>query len=161
MLSTLAVRTFKMPQSLNESLAKSQPPTSDANRSTESATKAEESFPKEVREPLSSHNPKHKPGVTFAAQDKLPKLPIPDLEHTLNKYLEALAPLQSGREHEETKAAVQEFLRTDGPELNDKLKKYSTGKSSYIEQFCKLHINACNVSNCLTHYHRVRFISQL
>ena len=137
MLSPMAVRTFKMPKSLNESLANSQSPASDANRSTTSATKAEESFPKESREPLSSQAPKHKPGVTFVAQDKLPKLPIPELEHTCNKYLDALAPIQSGREHEETKAAVQEFLRSDGPELNEKLKKYATGKTSYIEQFCE------------------------
>jgi carnitine O-acetyltransferase len=137
MLSPMAVRTFKMAKSLNGSLANSQSPSSDANRSTTSAAKTEESYPKESREPLPSQSPKLKPGVTFAAQDKLLKLPIPELEHTCNRYLDALAPLQSGREHEETKAAVQEFLRTDGPELNEKLKKYATGKTSYIEQFCK------------------------
>lgn len=48
-----------------------------------------------------------------------------------------LQPLQTGREHEETKGAVQEFLRSGGPELQEKLKKYATSKSSYIEQFCR------------------------
>ena len=137
MLSPMAVRTIKM---LNKSLANSQyTPSlpSDANRSMTSATKVEESLPKESREPLSSQAPKHKPGVTFAAQDKLPKLPIPDLESTCKRYLEALYPLQTAREHEETKAAVQDFLRSDGPELNEKLNKYANGKTSYIEQFCE------------------------
>jgi carnitine O-acetyltransferase len=76
-------------------------------------------------------------GITFAAQDKLPKLPIPELESTAVRYLEALRPLQSPREHAETKHAVNEFLREEGPDLQEKLKRYAQGKTSYIEQFCK------------------------
>lgn len=74
-------------------------------------------------------------GVTFSHQQDLPQLPIPDLESTAQRYLEALKPLQSPREHGETRNAVQEFLRHDGPDLQDKLGKYAEGKSSYIEQF--------------------------
>jgi carnitine O-acetyltransferase len=76
-------------------------------------------------------------GITFAAQDDLPKLPIPDLDHTCRKYLAALKPLQGQREHAETKLAVHDFLKHDGQELQDKLKSYAQGKTSYIEQFCK------------------------
>jgi carnitine O-acetyltransferase len=79
-------------------------------------------------------------GITFGAQDKLPKLPIPELESTTGRYLEALKPLQSPREHAETKHAVNEFLREEGPDLQDKLKRYAQGKTSYIEQFC---MSAC------------------
>ena len=78
----------------------------------------------------------HKAGITFAAQDRLPKLPIPELDSTCIKYLNALKPLQGHREHEETAIAVQEFLKNEGPELQARLKKYATGKTSYIEQFC-------------------------
>ncbi|KAG6123476.1 hypothetical protein E4U13_005963 [Claviceps humidiphila] len=74
-------------------------------------------------------------GITFAAQDKLPKLPIPHLASTCDKYLEALRPLQSPRERAETEHAVKDFLSTDGPDLQEKLKKYARGKTSYIEQF--------------------------
>ncbi|KAG5976742.1 hypothetical protein E4U56_001413 [Claviceps arundinis] len=74
-------------------------------------------------------------GITFAAQDKLPKLPIPHLASTCDKYLEALKPLQSPRERAETEHAVKDFLSTDGPDLQEKLKKYARGKTSYIEQF--------------------------
>lgn len=77
------------------------------------------------------------PGVTFAHQEKLAKLPIPDLESSCEKYLQALKPLQSAREHSDTKQAVQDFLVKDGPELQEKLKKYAEGRTSYIEQFCK------------------------
>jgi carnitine O-acetyltransferase len=78
-----------------------------------------------------------KPGITFAHQESLPKLPIASLEDVCRKYLEAVRPLQTKREHAETVAAVREFLKTDGPELQERLKKYAGTKSSYIEQFCK------------------------
>jgi carnitine O-acetyltransferase len=87
---------------------------------------------------MSLYEEKPKGGVTFAHQDKLPKLPIPDLPATCQRYLAALKPLQSTREHGETKHAVQEFLKTDGDELQEKLKKYAAGRTSYIEQFCRL-----------------------
>lgn len=79
-------------------------------------------------------------GVTFANQDSLPKLPIPELESTCRKYIESLAPLQTPREHEETRASVQDFLKSEGPELQEKLKKYAGSKTSYIEQFCRFFI---------------------
>jgi carnitine O-acetyltransferase len=85
---------------------------------------------------MSEQDDKPKGGITFAHQDKLPKLPIPDLESSCQKYLTALKPLQSAREHAETKHAVEEFLRHEGPELQEKLKKYAAGRTSYIEQFC-------------------------
>jgi carnitine O-acetyltransferase len=83
------------------------------------------------------HDDKPKGGVTYAHQDDLPKLPIPPLEASCEKYLTALKPLQSAREHAETRHAVQAFLRNEGPELNEKLKKYAEARTSYIEQFCK------------------------
>ena len=107
-------------------------------RSEGNAKEATQSFGKEKLAPFANHtNPESKPGVTFAAQDKLPKLPIPDLEATCRKYLAAVDPLQTAREHADSERAVADFLRSDGPELQEKLKKYATGQSSYIEQFCK------------------------
>lgn len=77
-------------------------------------------------------------GITFQHQDSLPKLPIPDLEGTCRKYLDALSPLQTAKEHEESKAAVRDFLKSDGPALQEKLQKYASSQTSYIEQFCAL-----------------------
>lgn len=112
--------------------------TAMAERSEANAKDTTQNFSKEKLSPFASHtNPESKPGVTFAAQEKLPKLPIPDLEATCKRYLAALDPLQTAREHADSERAVDEFLRTDGPELQEKLKQYATGKSSYIEQFCK------------------------
>ncbi|KAK4630942.1 putative mitochondrial carnitine O-acetyltransferase [Fulvia fulva] len=107
-----------------------------AERSAENAKESLQDHSEDKQNPLASHtNPNSKPGITFAAQDKLPKLPIPDLEATCQKYLESIDPLQDAREHHDSERAVQEFLRTDGPALQAKLKAYSEGKSSYIEQF--------------------------
>ena len=103
----------------------------------DAAKEVVQSFPKEKADPLAASQPKaSKPGITFAAQDKLPKLPIPDLEHSVARYLAALQPLQSPREHAESIQAAEEFLKAEGPELQERLKKYATGKTSYIEQFC-------------------------
>lgn len=128
-----------MPKSLNESLITAgEPPVNaapDRNRSMEGAKKVSEGYSKDQRDPLASDQPKHEQGITFAAQDKLPKLPIPELDSSMTKYLTALKPLQSPREHAETKQAVEEFLKNDGPELHERLKKYANGKTSYIEQF--------------------------
>ena len=110
-------------------------PSESGNRSSSAATEARDAFPKSSQEPIKSKKPNVKPGITYAAQDSLPKLPIPDLGPTLRKYLEALAPLQSDREHDETKAAARDFEAGEGKQLQEKLKKYATGKSSYIEQF--------------------------
>lgn len=87
---------------------------------------------------MSFRSDNSKGGMTFASQDTLNKLPIPELYTTADKYLASLAPLQTHSEYAETKNAVEEFLRFEGPLLQDRLKEYARGKSSYIEQFCKL-----------------------
>jgi carnitine O-acetyltransferase len=140
----MAVRTFTQPASLNGTLASSETPnmsTSDVNGSVRSEVSAREStasFSSEARNPLAHHtNPNSKPGITFAHEDKLPKLPIPELDSSCKKYLAALKPLQSPKEHNDTVMAVQEFLKSEGPALQEKLKKYASGKSNYIEQFCE------------------------
>ena len=63
-------------------------------------------------------------GVTFAAQDSLPRLPIPDLEETLEKFQYRLEALQTEEQRAETKRVVQEFLEGDGPKLQEALRAY-------------------------------------
>ena len=134
-------RYFTKPTSLLESMSSANgkadgvSPTEAGTRSTEAAADTKDSFSKNSQEPIKSKKPNIKPGITYAAQDNLPKLPIPELSSSMNKYLEALAPLQSNREHDETRAATREFETGEGKQLQEKLKKYATGKSSYIEQF--------------------------
>lgn len=157
------VRTLpSIEQQIADDAARRDSLTMSEQRSEANAKEATQSFSKEEQNPLAHQNgdEKTKPGITFAAQEKLPKLPIPDLEPTLKKYLTSLDPLQTAREHQDSERACDEFLRTDGPGLQDKLKQYATGKSSYIEQFCKLSINSC-LGELLLIVDRVRFISKL
>lgn len=42
---------------------------------------------------------------------------------------------QSPQEHEKTKAAAENFLKNEGPWLQEKLKEYAADKMSYIEEF--------------------------
>ncbi|WEW55858.1 carnitine O-acetyltransferase yat1 [Emydomyces testavorans] len=125
------VRFFTAPKPLGDPLAASDPQTSTAsgaNKSTDTGVPAS-------TKPSDASDIMDQRGITFAKQDSLPKLPIPDLESTCKKYLDSLAPLQSPREHEETKAAVHEFLNAEGPELQEKLRLYASSKTSYIEEF--------------------------
>ncbi|CUA69616.1 carnitine O-acetyltransferase [Rhizoctonia solani] len=79
--------------------------------------------------------PDNKPDVTFANQASLPKLPLPPLKDTCERYLRALSALQDEREHHATKLAVEDFLARTGPMWDAKLREYAETKDSYIEEF--------------------------
>jgi len=68
-------------------------------------------------------------GRTLAFQDKLPNLPVPNLEDTCKRYLRALEALQDEKEHAATKKAVEEFLHGDGPKLHQLLIEYAKDKA--------------------------------
>ncbi|KAI9310142.1 acyltransferase ChoActase/COT/CPT [Dichotomocladium elegans] len=74
-------------------------------------------------------------GITFEYQDKLQKLPIPELEGTIKRFLAAVKPLQTPEEHSTTQIACAEFLKGEGQALQEELKKYAADKKSYIEEF--------------------------
>ncbi|KNF06859.1 hypothetical protein PSTG_00175 [Puccinia striiformis f. sp. tritici PST-78] len=65
----------------------------------------------------------------------LPRLPIPSLEDTCARYIKVLEPLQTPKEHEQTKAVVHRFLKTEGPLLHERLQEYASTRASYIEEF--------------------------
>lgn len=73
--------------------------------------------------------------TTFEYQDQLPKLPIPDLVETCQRYLAVLKPLQTEHEHLGTVQLVEEFLKGSGPTLDKQLRDYLKTRDSYIEQF--------------------------
>jgi len=74
-------------------------------------------------------------GRTFARQHELPKLPIPKLKDTCQRYLTSLQPLQNEKDHEKSKKVVEEFLNNEGPKLQSELESYASDKASYIEQW--------------------------
>ncbi|KAI1836254.1 hypothetical protein DTO006G1_2463 [Penicillium roqueforti] len=151
--SSMAVRFFTAPKPLGDSLDTDpkplgDPTDADPKPSSDSMDtgKSKKSGPDSqgqtvMRANISSEQPSAEiaepksQGLTFANQDSLPKLPIPDLENTCRRYLETLQGLQTPRDHEDTKAAVRDFLKNEGPILQERLKAYASSKTSYIEQF--------------------------
>ncbi|WFD32028.1 carnitine O-acetyltransferase [Malassezia sp. CBS 17886] len=73
--------------------------------------------------------------VTLSRQGELPKLPLPSLEDTCARYLKSLEALQTPEQHRDTKASVDHFLATDGPEMHAALEEYAKEHDSYIEEF--------------------------
>ncbi|RDI82806.1 hypothetical protein Vi05172_g7082 [Venturia inaequalis] len=54
-------------------------------------------------------------GKMLRFEDNLPKLPVPDLKATAQRYLKSLHPLLSQPEYEHSKKAVEEFVAPGGP----------------------------------------------
>jgi carnitine O-acetyltransferase len=63
--------------------------------------------PKGYKEDLSK-------GAMLRFEDSLPKLPVPSLEETVQRYLKSVHPLLSSAEFEHTKNAVEDFARPGG-----------------------------------------------
>ncbi|KAJ2863684.1 hypothetical protein GGI22_001899 [Coemansia erecta] len=51
---------------------------------------------------------------TFANQDRLPRLPVPELNATAARYLKSLRPLLSSAEYARAERAVSDFVGSDG-----------------------------------------------
>ena len=77
----------------------------------------------------------HDRATTYVHQEKLPKLPIPDLDSTLEMFVRFTEPLLSAEEQAETKKATEKFKAGDGPKLQEALREYSENKASYVEEF--------------------------
>lgn len=76
---------------------------------------------------------------TFAAEDQLPRVPLPTLEDSAARFLEWSAPLLTADERAATEAAVADLLRQDGPgrALHAALAEYDAtpGVGSWLDLF--------------------------
>lgn len=69
-------------------------------------------------------------------QASLPRLPIPELPKTCERYLTALQPLLAAEQYRQTQAIVEDFHQSLGPLLNDLLRHEDTANRhiSYITE---------------------------
>ncbi|WP_433723340.1 choline/carnitine O-acyltransferase [Nocardia sp. CA-129566] len=76
---------------------------------------------------------------TFAAEDHLPRVPLPTLEDSCERLLQWCAPLLTADEFTTTEAAVADLLRADGPgrKLHAALAEYDAtpGVGSWLDLF--------------------------
>jgi carnitine O-acetyltransferase len=71
---------------------------------------------------------------TFANQHKIPRLPIPQLDKTVDKYLKSLEPIVDGNQLENSVKVANEFKNGFGKELQQRLVDYDkTQKNSWLE----------------------------
>lgn len=78
-------------------------------------------------------------GATFAREGSLPRVPLPTLEASCERFLAWCAPLLTAEEREATEAEVTAFLRPDGPgrKLHAALEEYDAtdGVHSWLDTF--------------------------
>lgn len=72
---------------------------------------------------------------TFQYQDSLPSLPVPSLQGTLNKYLDAVRPFASEEEFQATSASVKRFEKGIGQLLHQKLLQRAKSRRNWLEDW--------------------------
>lgn len=72
--------------------------------------------------------------INLSPQKPLPKLPVPNLQHTLEKYTELIQPILSTSQYAKTKDIVQDFGKpgAEGEYLQTKLKECSEAKDNWV-----------------------------
>lgn len=72
---------------------------------------------------------------TFQYQGHLPPLPLPCLEESLEKYLDAVKPFASNEEFQATVETVRKFKEGAGRELHQKLQQRAKTKRNWLEEW--------------------------
>ena len=65
----------------------------------------------------------------------IPRLPVPPLDQTLDKYLQILRPLISADDYERTERVVEVFRRREGPVLQTALQERARTRDSWLQQW--------------------------
>ncbi|XP_078008042.1 peroxisomal carnitine O-octanoyltransferase isoform X2 [Phascolarctos cinereus] len=68
---------------------------------------------------------------TFQYQDSLPSLPVPSLDESLKKYLDAVKPFANEEEYKQTEEIVEKFKNGIGEKLQQKLLERAKGKRNW------------------------------
>ncbi|XP_074756319.1 peroxisomal carnitine O-octanoyltransferase isoform X2 [Athene noctua] len=72
---------------------------------------------------------------TFQYQDSLPSLPVPPLDESLSKYLDAVKPFLNQEEYQRTEDIVKKFENGIGKELHQKLLERAKTRRNWLEDW--------------------------
>ena len=81
------------------------------------------------------------PGSTYAGQSSLPRLPIPTLQETLNRFPDVVSAIVNEKDRIKCQEEITKFLKTDGPVLQRLLMEYEQkgreegNVGSFVEEF--------------------------
>uniref|UniRef100_A0A3Q1H7X1 Peroxisomal carnitine O-octanoyltransferase n=1 Tax=Anabas testudineus TaxID=64144 RepID=A0A3Q1H7X1_ANATE len=84
---------------------------------------------------MANHLSESVPERTFQYQSSLPPLPVPSLESSLSKYLDAVLPFASEEEFKATADIVRKFQEGVGKELHQKLLQRAKTKRNWLEEW--------------------------
>ncbi|EGV61035.1 Carnitine O-acetyltransferase mitochondrial [Yamadazyma tenuis] len=74
-------------------------------------------------------------GDLFKFQSALPKLPVPSLDETTAKYIKTIEPFLSPSQLEASKQKIEQFKKSQGPELQKRLESFSQDKDNWLAEF--------------------------
>ena len=81
------------------------------------------------------------PGSTYAGQSSLPRLPIPTLQETLNRFPDVVSAIVNKKDRIKCQEEITKLLKTDGPVLQQLLMEYEQkgreegNVGSFVEEF--------------------------
>lgn len=91
--------------------------------------------------------------LLFLQQPDLPKLPVPELEKTLQRYLEAVQPILSPEQFSRAQDLAKQLAENEGPELQHHLVERQIKLKNWARKyfFSSEHIKITHIDN-LTFY---------
>nr|XP_022307070.1 peroxisomal carnitine O-octanoyltransferase-like [Crassostrea virginica] len=72
---------------------------------------------------------------TFGTDEELPSLPVPDLQHTLQRYLDSVRPHVTDEEYRQTEFIAQQFASGVGKDLQKKLLEKAKKERNWLEKW--------------------------
>ncbi|XP_047454810.1 peroxisomal carnitine O-octanoyltransferase [Mugil cephalus] len=84
---------------------------------------------------MANHLSESSPERTFQYQNTLPPLPVPSLESSLSKYLDAVRPFASEEEFKATVDIVRKFQQGAGKDLHQKLLQRARTRRNWLEDW--------------------------
>ncbi|CAG11907.1 unnamed protein product, partial [Tetraodon nigroviridis] len=84
---------------------------------------------------MADHLSEAVPERTFQHQNSLPPLPVPSLDISLSKYLDAVRPFATETEFEATEVMVKNFQQGIGKQLHQKLLQRAETRRNWLEQW--------------------------
>ncbi|XP_047101363.1 peroxisomal carnitine O-octanoyltransferase [Schistocerca piceifrons] len=73
--------------------------------------------------------------TTFAQDELLPPLPLPSLEHTVERFVDSCRPFCSEAELEDVKRVAEQFASGEGAELDRLLRERAANSRNWLEQW--------------------------